>query len=73
MKDGNVIEQGTHDELMEKKGAYHKLISQQVLEDKIRKGEKFDDQEERKMYDKTVVKRLTEVTEDVGSMFGSLV
>eukprot|EP00111_Clytia_hemisphaerica_P005615 TCONS_00016322-protein len=34
MKDGNVVEQGTHDELIEKKGAYYNLISQQIMQEK---------------------------------------
>ena len=34
MKNGNVAEQGTHDELMALKGAYHKLVSQQIVKEK---------------------------------------
>jgi ATP-binding cassette subfamily B protein len=29
MKDGNVIEQGSHEELLEKKGFYHTLYNSQ--------------------------------------------
>ena len=33
MKDGNIIEQGTHDELMAMKGYYHDLYTQQFKEE----------------------------------------
>jgi ATP-binding cassette subfamily B protein len=36
MKDGNIIEQGSHDELMEKKGFYSELyLSQWADEEKL--------------------------------------
>jgi ATP-binding cassette subfamily B protein len=31
MKDGNIIEQGNHDELMKQKGFYHDLYQSQFL------------------------------------------
>ena len=44
MKNGNVAEQGTHDELMALKGAYHKLVSQQIVKEKKEDGK--DNKEE---------------------------
>ena len=35
MKDGNIIEQGNHKELLEKKGFYHKLYHSQFIDSKI--------------------------------------
>ena len=46
MKEGNVIEEGTHDDLMVKKGAYHNLISQQIIESKKKKEESKDEDKE---------------------------
>ena len=37
MKNGRVAEQGTHDELMALKGAYHKLVSAQIVKEKEKK------------------------------------
>ena len=28
---GNILEQGTHDDLVAKKGAYHKLVERQLM------------------------------------------
>ena len=32
MQKGKIVEQGTHNELLSKKGVYHKLVSMQSLE-----------------------------------------
>ena len=37
MKSGNLAEEGTHDELMARKGAYYKLVSQQIVKEKKEK------------------------------------
>ena len=65
MKDGSVVEQGTHEELMEKKGAYHKLISQQILEDK--KKNAVEDEGKRSIEDdKKNVEKTEEKVENDG-------
>ena len=50
MKNGSVVEQGTHDELMELKGSYHKLVSTQIIKDKKEEKEK---ENEESVLDKT--------------------
>ena len=37
MNAGNVIEEGTHDELVELGGAYKKLVARQLMKDEISK------------------------------------
>ena len=46
MKNGSVVEQGTHDELMELKGSYHKLVSTQIIKDKKEEKEKENEDRE---------------------------
>ena len=48
MKDGEVAEQGTHDELFEMKGVYHELISKQMVSEKKAKEESTSDDIENK-------------------------
>jgi ATP-binding cassette subfamily B (MDR/TAP) protein 1 len=49
MSEGRIVEQGTHDELVEKKGAYHNLVTAQniaTVQDVPRQGVDFVDEHE---------------------------
>ena len=35
MRKGDIIEQGTHDELLQKDGAYKKLVSRQLMTEQL--------------------------------------